>query len=312
MKRSIEPNISTQSQLAQLRALLDDTERRIVEMHKEPAGARDVIRSVDEIERRLAAAREAGLDVRAEEGRADFLRRRLTGGASGVVRLVQAADLADSLAGSPTWQAVLAAREAESARRVRRLLTFGLPLLVVLLGIIVLTLLFPPPPQANLNSVRSLAQQGQVAEALAAAQAEAARVPSDPHAHLWVGALQLVRGDRAAAEAAWAEAQRLFGDDARFFFERGSTLAEIGRFDEAEADAQHLIADPRTAAPGYLLLGGIEEGRGRVPEAVAAFERAADIAHEAGNAQLEAIAKARLGILMQSGAGAFPTPTSER
>jgi tetratricopeptide (TPR) repeat protein len=309
MKHSLDPNISTQNELAQLRELLGNTERRIVEMHKTPEGAHDVIRAVDEIDRRLAAAHKARLDVRAEEGRADFLRRKLEGGAPGVVRLVQAAELGESLAGSPTWQAVLEAQAAESARRVRRLLTFGLPVLAVLLAIIVLTLLFPPPPQANLNSTRTLAQQGQAAEALAAAQAEAARVPTDPHAHLWVGVLQTLNGDTAAAEAAWAEARRLYGDDSRFFFERGTTLAELGLTDQAEADARRLIADPRTEAPGYLLLGSVEERRGRVPEAAAAFQKTAELANAAGNPQLEAIAKARLGLLMQSGAGAFVTPT---
>ena len=310
MKHSIEPNIVTQSEIARLRQLLDDTERRFVDMDSTPGGARDVIRAIDDLERRLAAAHQTGVDLRAEEGRLDSLRRRLLRGAHGVVRQVQANEQSDALADSPTYQALLAAQADESRRRVRRLLTFGLPVLAVMLTIIVLTLLNPPPPQAELTAVLQLTQDGQLDEALARAQAEVQRVPTDAEAVLWVGALQLATGDAAAAEESWAEARRLLGDEARFRFARGNALLGVGQADAAEEDARWLIGQPTSAATGYLLLGGVEEVRGRVNEAIAAFERAADLAARAGNPQLEVIARTRLGILMQSGAGLLePTPT---
>jgi tetratricopeptide (TPR) repeat protein len=311
MKRTIEPNLSTQTELAQLRELLTETERQIIVMQQTPTGARDVIRSLDEIERLLVAVRETRVDTRAEENRADFLRRRLAGGAPGVVRLVQAAELTEDLHGSPTWETVLAAQADQSRKRVRRLLTLGLPVLAVMLTIIVLTLLFPPPPQANLTNVRTLTQNGRLDEALAEAQAEATQVPTDPEAAMWVGVLHSITGDDEGAEAAWENARRLLGDDARFHFERGTTLLEIGQPDRAEADARRLMEEPESAPAGYLLLGGVEEMRGRVPEAIAAFEEASALANARGNSQLEVIAKARLGILMQSGGGGIiltPTP----
>lgn len=311
MKRTIEPNIRTQTDLAQLRELLDETERRIVSMHQTPDGAPTVIRSLDEIDRRVTAASADGLDVRAEEGRADSLRRRLLRGAPGVVRLLQANDQAKDLTASPTYQALEEARIDESRKRVRRLLTFGLPVLVVMLTLIVLTLLNPPPPQANLNPVRQLTQDGQLEEALARAQSEVARVPTDAEAVLWVGALQLATGDTSGAEQSWAQAQALLNDETRFHFDRGNALLGVNLPDAAEADARWLIERPESAAPGYLLLGGAEEVRGRVPEAITAFETAADLANKAGNSQLEVIAKTRLGFLMQSGAGMLPpTPTT--
>ncbi|MFO7167406.1 MAG: tetratricopeptide repeat protein [Chloroflexota bacterium] len=309
MKRSLDPNISTQTELGHLRDLLDDAERQVVVMHETSTGARDVIRAMDEIDRLLALVARSGVDVRAEEGRAEFLRRRLTRAAPGVVRLVQAADLSSTLSDSPTWQAILAAQAEQSRQRVRRLFMVGGPILAVLLTIIVLTLLFPPPPQANLTAIRRLAQEGQIDEALATAQAEATRVPTDPEAALWIGALQTIKGDTAAAEAAWEEARRLIDDEMSFYFERGSALLEAGRPDDAEPDARRLIEQPTTAPTGYLLLGGIEEARGRVPEAIAAFQQAADLAHAAGNSQLEVIAKTRMGMVMQaSGIPLTPTP----
>ncbi|MEN9938372.1 MAG: hypothetical protein RLZZ387_4951 [Chloroflexota bacterium] len=310
MKRTIDPHITTQTELIRLRELLDDTERRIVDMHKTPNGARGVIQSLDQLDQMLAAARQPSVDVRAEEGRIDSLRRRVLRGAAGVVRLVQAAEQTAELKDSPTFQAVQAAQIDESRRRVRRLLFLGVPVLAVMLTIIVLTLLFPPPPQANLNSTRQFAQDGRLDRALAAAQAEATKVPTDPQAALWIGALHAAQGDEAAANTAWDEAKRLLNDDTRFLFDRGTTLLQVGQTDAAEADARALISRTETAAPGYLLLGGVEEMRGRVPEAVAAFEQAADAANKAGNTQLEVIAKSRLGFLMQSG-GVAPrvTPT---
>lgn len=311
MKRSIEPNIVAQSETARLRELLDDTERRIVDMHKVPEGARDVIRAIDELDRRLAAVGQGGVDLRAEEGRVDSLRRRLLRGAPGVVRLVQAAEHSADLVGSPTYAAVLAAQADESRRRVRRLLTFGLPVLAVMLTIIVLTLLNPPQPQAELENVRQLTQEGRLDEALARAQAESRRVPTDASGVLWVGALQLATGDQAAAEESWAAARELLGaDEVRFHFERGNALLGVGQADAAEEDARWLIAQPAGEVTGYLLLGSVEEARGRADEAIVAFQRAADLAAAANNPQLEVIARTRLGIIMQSGAGLVqPTPT---
>jgi tetratricopeptide (TPR) repeat protein len=309
MKRTIEPSISRQSELAQLRELLDATERRMVDMHREPAGARDVIRNFDELERRIRDAHAPGVDLRAEEGRLDSLRRRLLRGAPGVVRLLQSGEHTAELAGSATYQALLEAQAEESRSRVRRLLTIGLPVLTVLLTIIVLTLLNPPPPQASLNEVRRLAQEGRLEEALAVAEREAARVPSDPEGALWLGALQLANGDAAAAERSWAEAQRLLDDEALFHFDRGVALMGVGQTDAAEQDARWLIARPESEATGYMLLGGVEEARGRIPEAITAFERAGDLAARQGNSQLEVIAKTRLGILMQSAPMIEPTPT---
>jgi cytochrome c-type biogenesis protein CcmH/NrfG len=309
MKRTIEPNITAQSEFAQLRELLDDTERQVVEMHKTPAGAYEVIRNLDELEGRLHEAEKGGVDLRAEEGRMDGLRRRLMRGAPGVVRMVQASEHAAALHNSPTYQAVLAAQLDESRRRVRRLLTIGLPVLAVMLTIIVLTLLNPPPPQANLNPVRQLAADGRLEDALARAQSEVQRVPSDAEAVLWVGSLQLASGNTAAAEQSWATARQLLGDETRFHFERGNALLGVAQTDAAEQDARWLIERPETAAPGYLLLGGVEEMRGRVPEAIQAFETSADLASKAGNTQLEVIAKTRLGFLMQSAPMMGPTAT---
>jgi cytochrome c-type biogenesis protein CcmH/NrfG len=308
MKRTIEPNIETASPLAQVRALLTDLERQLVVMQETPSGARDVIVGVDAAEQMLAGLSQPGVDLRAEENRLDFVRRRLTGGAPGVARLVQAANLADDLRDSPTWRAIQAAQAAQARGRLRRLLFIGVPLLALFLTIIVLNLLFPAPPRANLTLASRQLEQGQIDQALATARAEAARVPTDPEPHLLIGAIATQQGNTAEAETAWAEARRLMADDTQFFFQRGTALLELGLPDAAEADARQLITNEATAAPGYLLLGGVEETRGRVPEAVAAFEEAARIAATQNNAQLEVIAKTRIGILMQQAPMLAPTP----
>lgn len=301
--------ITSRSMLNQLRDLLDTTERRLPVMHETPDGALQVIRHSDTLAQLALAARRPGVDTRAEENRVDILRRQLQSRAAQVVRLVRAADQADQLSDSPTWQMIQDLHTVQQRQLHRRLMIGGSVVLTLgLLLFVVLPWVFPAPPRANVDSVVRMFAEGDLPGALVRARAEQARVPTDADAALWVGVLSLRSGDPAAAETAWAQARQLLNNDKIFYFQRGTALIEVGLPDIAEEDARRLIALPGAIAEGYLLLGGVEEARGRVPEAMKALQQSADYARQADNPELEVMAKTRLALMLQSPPAPTRTP----
>lgn len=296
------------STFGQLRSLLDETERRIVIMHETPGGARDIIQNVERIGRLLEALDSPLYDTRAEESRAEALRERLVREAVRVERLVRVNGHADELASSPLWQTVRATAIAQRQRTRRRWIVGGTALTVVaVLLFVVLPWLFPPPPQAETTQIMNQAADGDYTGALALAEAERARVPTDPQGALWAGALYLRQGNTAAAENAWQAARQLYDNDVNFYFERGTVLGFIGAYDAAEQDAQQLIDLPDGAPFGYYLRAHLAESRGAYAEAIPAFEQAANLADQANLTQLAVTARTRLGFLLRSG----PPPPSE-
>ncbi len=288
------------SQIGQLQQLLDSAERGFTSVGSVQGSVVDVILASDQIFALIGELEPRTIDVRAERARAETLIRKLTGGAPGIVRLVQSSGRQRELLRSPTYDAILQARISQSRGRVRRMWVIGVPMLAV---VIMVGFVLPrfSAPSVNSNELRSLAADGKLDAALVSARAQSARAPNDLEGALWVGALEQARGNTAAADAAWVRAQQIEPDGLTFHFQRGTILLELGKGDMAEADARTLIADTASAAAGYVLLGGVEEQRGHVPEASAAFEQAAKLASEQNKPQIEVIAKTRLGMLRRAG-----------
>lgn len=293
---------------ARLRQELDAAERAIVVMHEAPDGAAEIVRRVERIETMLADLEARGVDVRAEGGRADALRARLLREAGRVVRMARDGPTAPE-DDSPLWRAVVAQAESR-ARRLRRtaLLAVGAVGALALLLFVVIPRLFPPAPTADVEAVAQRAAAGDVDAALALARAEGERVPTDASARLWIGALELRRGNRAAATVAWGEARPLFDDEIAFRAERGLVLLQAGALAAAEEDARALLELPGGASYGHFLLGQAHEIRGDARGAIAAFEEAARLAEEGGNPGLTVMARTRLASLMER-LPFLPTPT---
>ena len=285
----------------QLRGYLDATEPRIVIKHETPTGALDVIRNMDEIDRLLDILAGPEFDTRAEESRAEALHKRLLRESTKVVHQIQTNGQVDQLSSSPTWQAINAAFQQERQRRQRRWLFTGAGVVIVaiLLFVVLPRVLPQAPPAPNIDAVSRQVNNGDIQGALGTAQSEQARFPNNPDIALWVGALQLRLGHSGAAETSWSTARKLYGNDQTFYFERGLLLAQLQEDTLAEADAQELIKQPSSAAEGYLLLGGIQEGRGQINQAIDSYQKASTFAEQENNSGLVVAARSRLAYLLQ-------------
>ncbi|MBC8163563.1 MAG: hypothetical protein H7Z42_20345 [Roseiflexaceae bacterium] len=291
--------ISTEtSTFVQLRQLLDQTERDMVAIKSEPAKAAPVIRQVERAERLIAELRGAGVDVRAEQSRADSLRGRLLHEAELVVKRV--GQNQPPLAGSALWQelqATVAVRRSQARRKL--LITLGVvgTLAVLLFG--VLPALFPAPPTANTVAVGQLVSQNDDQGALALALQEQAAAPGDPQIGLWIGALQAKQGNTAAAQASYAAARALASDEVAFLSDRVLVLMSLGDLAAAEQDATALQAIDGGAAIGTYHLGALREQAGDRQAAMALYEQAGALAERENRPELVVAARTRMATLMQ-------------
>lgn len=309
MKLERRPSIETTAQtpLGRLRALLDHAERLAVSVGTSADDAVLFLTACDAIEQLLEDV-SASADVRPEANRTDFLRGRLRANATSIVRIVQRAGRHEMLRDSHSWYVALTTAERERSRRTRRLALIGAVLVLIVAALAALPILFPAAPAPDLTTISRLISAGDMAAALEQARVEHAAYPDNAEATLWLGVLELRAGDSSVAAALFQQAQQQYGNDIVFLFERGNVLTQVGLFDAAAADARTLIARSDAQAEGYLLLGGVQEARGDRDGAIVAFERAAEQAAATGKTQLEVVARARLGILLQA-PPVFPTPT---
>jgi tetratricopeptide (TPR) repeat protein len=295
--------------LTALRRELDAVERALVVMHETPDGTARVLLSHERIVTLLGEAQHQGYDVAAEANRVDFLTRQLHGRAERVVALVERHG-SEQVAALPVWHAIVAlAAERRTTRRRRLMLIAGgiVALAVLIFG--VLPAAFPPTPTADTSALSRLVLEGDLTVALERARDEAAAYPADRDAALWVAALEQAQGIGDPATR-WERARALEPDDAAFLFNRANILLQLNLIDDAEADGRRLAELPAVAAFGWLIIGGAAEQRGDAAAAEVAFTRAAELAEAAGDAETQALARVRLGLLLQTLPPVVaPTPT---
>jgi len=87
-------------------------------------------------------------------------------------------------------------------------------------------------------------------------------------------------GDPQTALSRLDEAKEILGDDPELLLERGATLFELCRFDEAAADLEAVLREEPDVAWAHYYLGLIHERRGNQEAAEARFERARDLEPE--------------------------------
>ncbi len=83
----------------------------------------------------------------------------------------------------------------------------------------------------------------------------------------------------------------------------------MNQLDKALEVVQQAVSIAPDASQVYLIRGGIYEAMGRLPDAVDDYNRSASLAQEHGEDTIYVLAKTRMGMLLQSGAGFQPTGT---
>lgn len=259
-----------------------------------------------------------GIDLRPERARLSGLDDRVLRNAKSLVKALggmaafeQFRRQFDAKPDDLWWQ--LDARIALDRRRLlQRLVTTGVVLAV--LGVIVFLardFLFPynPVSEAVSNAGVRL-DAGDLPAALAEIESGLVAAPDSAELLVWKGILLKLMGDEQGSEQAFEASRRYARNETEFYLLRGQTYIRIGRYDDVIADADAVLAiDPDSAEAYYLRATGYE-GKGNVFQAMMDVDQSAQLAQDAGNDALYALARYRYAMLMQAGIvpTAAPTP----
>ncbi len=264
---------------------------------------------LDQAAEGLERLEEAGADVRAERGRMEAAWQRLQRQARLFLQEAGPALAAERARRSPPPHHPWWFLDRTFAQAQRRLLArrMGGILLALLLGLLAWALydrFIAPPPNVRQSLEqydlgRERAAAGDLPGALAAFEAAAELTPDDPDPLLWVGVLRQTMGDEEGAQTAYAGARDLGLDGAEFLFQRGMLFIEAGNLEAARSDANALLETSPSWGHAFFLRASVEEAAGEFAAAADDYARAAELAHEAGDVELEATARVRLGLMIQ-------------
>jgi len=312
----------------ELRELLTVNEKRVVHLRGRGAAALELLLDLDRIAELWPELEARGVDLRPELGRWETLQATVSQRAPVVARELRAvgglpaARAQHHPAGEPAWWWFLAEQvQTQRARRLTRIV-ITLASTATVLGLLYFLLfhvLFPVDPNlraafdAQSAGERKIAVEGDLNGALADFRRMTELRPEDTDGWLRVGCTLLRLGDTAGAAENFRRAQALLPNDTVLRLSRAPICHVFGVSDLAEADLRAVIADEPENPTAHYYLATILEERGGLLEALTALERAADLAESSGEIQLVALARFRIGMLMQQLAtqgaiGATPTP----
>jgi tetratricopeptide (TPR) repeat protein len=275
------------SQLDRVREALDRVEVFLSNLKGSGPDVVQVLFLLDQVARQLEELEAAGATPQAERGRLESSWQKLRRNAYGFLReagpaLEQARQRREDPTDRPWWSL-----DERHARLQRRQLGRG-----ALLALAVVALRY-------MSEGETAVATGEWEEALAAFEAAATLTPGDRELHIWIGVLRQELEDEAGARSAYATARELSTGELRFLFERGTIFIQLGDVEAAAADAEVVIELDPEWGYGYYLQASVDSGRGAVQAAAENLRRAADLAHEAGDTELESLARVQLGLLMQ-------------
>jgi cytochrome c-type biogenesis protein CcmH/NrfG len=173
--------------------------------------------------------------------------------------------------------------------------------------------LFPPDPDALLlmdantqidQHLRAQDFQG----ALDVVETTRATLPDDPELLSWVVALAEQTGDSKQAQTALARLEQVLAEQpADVWLSVGERRLAVGDLEGAETATRKAQELEPNNPQVYFLLANVAEYRGDYTAALDLFEQTYTLA-EQSNPQLAAIARIRMGSLMQRGPQQGPPP----
>lgn len=295
----------------QLREMLGQAERLVTGFRQAGPAALELLFLLDTIGERLAALEAAGADVRAERTRWETVQQRLRRQQGRFLRAV-GDDYIRARSQPPTppdisrWWWFM--DRAVVARRRRAMRTTALVVVgVILLGVAVwwaYDRFIAPPPEVRQALQHSFegelaAESGDDATALAEFKAAVQLTPDDPEIWLWIGVLHTRMGHPTEAEAAFEQARRLYDSARDFYLARGMLFLRLQNLEAAGRDAEQAIAEDPQSGWAYYLRANVASAQGDLATALADLERAMELAQAAGDAELEALARAQWSMLLQ-------------
>lgn len=203
------------------------------------------------------------------------------------------------------WWWYLDQRQRDQRRkRATRWLGIGLAVFVVAAAaILIFRRLFPVDPKVAAAVTRLNAGQQDAtdkhdyAAALAEFQAAAGLTPGEAEPWLWLGVTQQKLGQDPAQS--FTNGRRASTDELTYLLARGPIYAQVESFDEARADLNAALKLDAQNPLAWYYLAGVDEAQGKLPAAAADLDKASTYADARQNSQLVAMARVRLGYLLQ-------------
>ncbi len=301
-----------------VRAALDEAERMMPSLRGAGTGVLKLLHLFDQIEETLAELETGGMDVRAERTRFETLqaqlrhhKRRFLSEAGAALEAERSAAQTDP---ARWWWFLDRAAAQERRRRLRRTLISSLAAALVLaVAWFAYDHFVAPPPNVRqslryISAGEQAAQEGDLAGALAKFESAADLDQADPVPWLWIGVIHSELDEPEAARAAFATAHDLYATELNFLLERSMTYMRVGDLSAAAADAEQAIRAHPESGQAYYVRSNVAVEEGDYETAVADLQRAAELAHAAGDSQLEATARVQMATIIQQMPLAPPTP----
>jgi tetratricopeptide (TPR) repeat protein len=314
----------------ELRELLAVAEKRLANVRGSGDSALSLLRELDRIAALWPLLEAQGVDLRPEAGRWETVQRialqkarSLLGELKGLggIQKLRAAEHPRGT-DAPWWNIDSYTRQRDR-QSVKRLLLSLTAVVVVGVGLyfLLFRVLFPVDPRVQ-EAVRRVGEGEQMVQeggdfvaALAKFEAAAAATPEDPNVWLRVGAAREHLGNAQGAQEAFDRARSLFESDLDFHRARGAAHLALGLIDSAETDLQAALTLKYDDAQSWYLMANVFESRRQTAEALDALDKASQYAAETNQNELTAMARFRMGLLMQqmqlapSTVETDPTPT---
>ncbi len=314
----LQQQVAVLSRADQLRLRIDHAEKIL--RFDTPDAARDLLATLHEAHRMADQLQRESpqIDLRPERARLSGLDDRALRNAKSLVKALggmaafeQFRQQFDAQPDDRWWQ--LDAKIALDRRRLlQRLLTVGVALAA--LGVVVFLardVLFPYNPVSDaVSNAGARFDAGDLPAALAEIEAGLNAAPDSMELLAWKGILLRLMGNTDASEQAFNQARQYARDEVDFYLTRAQAYIRVGRYDDVIADADVVLAIAPNSADAYYLRATGYEGKGDVYQAMLNVDRAAQLAQEAGNDALYALARYRYAMLMQANIlpTAAPTP----
>ncbi len=299
----------------ELRQLLTDSEKLIGGSLDQPGHAVQLLENMDRIAELWPRLEQGGADLRPEAGRWESLQGMVHRQAARISRAscgLRAARRAKHLEertgpDQPRWWWYL--DQEVHRRQGRSLLRAGLTAAVIVAVLVAASLLirmlFPVDPKVTAAAAAVLDGQAKIQNGndLAGAIADFRRAttvaPSEPDGWVWLGGSLKKQGDAEGARQAFQHARALYGTDLDFYLARIPVYYALQMLPEAQADVDAALAIDPQNPQAYYYEATLLEAEGTDNQAVEALQKAGDCGAARGQAEITAMARLRLGVLLQ-------------
>ena len=314
--RSLEAN----GPLDELRRLIEKADSRLGGMERASADdAVALLRMFDEMDTLHTTLSADEVDLRAEDSRLDTMQLILRRKAGIVLRLlgqkggIAALRKARAPAHERWWWYLDEYVAAQRKQTLRSLARTGVVLVVLFaVAAAIYQTWFKPDPAviARMNytsDAQRAVEAGKLDLALQGIEKGVAQFPNEGEIQIWHGVILSLMKRTQEADAAFQSARQLYPDETTYLIARTTVRTQANDIDAANADALAAVKLSPDNAQAFLVLGGTYELKGDVQKASQSYSTAANLAAAAKQTDLEAMAKVRLAMLMQS---APPMPIS--